>query len=79
MQFANIIGQQSLKQLLIQSVANKRVPHAIMLLGQEGSGHLSLAVAFAQYLNCETRSVTDSCGECSSCNKAEKLIHPDLH
>lgn len=91
MQFSSIIGQESLKQQLIQSVANKRVPHAIMLLGQEGSGHLSLAVAFAQYLNCENRIVGentnngvdrmdgDSCGECSSCVKSEKLIHPDIH
>ncbi len=79
MQFSNIIGQQSLKQQLVQSVTNKRVPHAIMLLGQEGSGHLSLAVSFAQYLNCENRSVTDSCGECPSCLKSQKLIHPDIH
>ena len=79
MQFKNIIGQESLKQQLVQSVANKRVPHAIMLLGQEGSGHLSLAVAFAQYLNCESRIADDSCGECSSCVKSQKLIHPDIH
>lgn len=50
-----------------------------MLLGQEGSGHLSLAVAFAQYLNCENRIGDDSCGECTSCIKAQKLIHPDIH
>ena len=79
MQFKNIIGQESLKQQLIQSVANKRVPHAIMLLGQEGSGNLSLAVAFAQYLNCENRINNESCGECSSCLKSQKLIHPDIH
>ncbi len=79
MQFSSIIGQESLKQQLVQSVANKRVPHALMLLGQEGSGHLSLAVAFAQYLNCESRVEDDSCGECSSCIKSQKLIHPDIH
>lgn len=79
MQFSSIIGQESLKQQLVQSVANKRVPHAIMLLGQEGSGHLSLACAFAQYLNCENRIEGDSCGECSSCVKSQKLIHPDIH
>jgi len=78
-QFKNIIGQESLKQQLIQSVANKRVPHAIMLLGQDGSGNLSLAVAFAQYLNCENRINNESCGECSSCLKSQKLIHPDIH
>lgn len=50
-----------------------------MLLGQEGSGNLSLAVAFAQYLNCENRINNESCGECSSCLKSQKLIHPDIH
>jgi len=79
MQFSSIIGHESLKQQLVQSVANMRVPHAIILLGQEGSGHLSLAVAFAQYLNCESRIEGDSCGECSSCVKSKKLIHPDIH
>lgn len=79
MQFSTIIGQESVKQQIVRSVADKRVPHAILLQGQEGSGHLSIAVAFAQYLNCENRLNNDSCGECSSCVKSRQLIHPDIH
>ena len=39
----------------------------------------ALAVAYAQYLSCEDRQPDDSCGDCSSCRKYQKLMHPDLH
>jgi DNA polymerase-3 subunit delta' len=56
--------------------------HALLLLSKEGSGALPLAIAFAQYLVCET--VTNSsahtpCGTCPACKKATQLIHPDIH
>lgn len=38
-----------------------------------------MALAFAQYIFCENKSENDSCGQCSSCQKVRKLIHPDLH
>jgi DNA polymerase-3 subunit delta' len=77
--FADIIGQQGLKQHLIQTVKDGRVSHAQLFLGPEGSGKLPMAIAYAQYLNCKSPSDEDSCGICSSCQKYNKLIHPDLH
>lgn len=79
MQFKNIIGQNSLKTQLRKSADSGRIPHAQLFLGPEGSGKLALAIAFAQYVLCENKSADDSCGQCNSCVKAEKLIHPDLH
>jgi len=79
MKFADIIGQSEVKKNLIQTVKNNRVSHAQLFSGPEGSGKLALAIAYAQYINCENKSDTDSCGECPSCLKYEKLIHPDLH
>jgi len=79
MKFTNIIGHRSIKQRLLQTVADNRVSHAQLFLGPEGSGSLALAVAYAQYINCERKTAGDSCGECSSCRKYQKLIHPDLH
>ncbi|RZK46163.1 MAG: hypothetical protein EOO87_24005, partial [Pedobacter sp.] len=38
-----------------------------------------LAIAYAQFINCSNKLANDSCGECSSCRKYEKYIHPDLH
>lgn len=79
MQFKNIIGQESIKQQLIQTVAENRISHAQLFLSSEGSGALPLAIAYAQYINCVDKQVDDSCGECSSCRKYERYIHPDLH
>lgn len=79
MQFAEIIGQDAVKQKLIATVHENRVSHAQLFLGPGGSGKLALAVAYAQYINCNNPSESDSCGVCPSCQQIAKLAHPDLH
>jgi DNA polymerase-3 subunit delta' len=79
MQFKQIVGQDAIKQRLITSVKENRVSHAQLFLGPGGAGGLPLAVAYAQYVSCENQQDDDSCGECSSCRKYQKLMHPDLH
>jgi len=79
MQFKDIVGQDAIKQRLVTSVKENRVSHAQLFLGPEGSGSLALAVAYAQFLSCENKQPDDSCGECNSCRKYQKLMHPDLH
>ncbi len=53
MQFKDIIGQSQLKEELINLTYENRLAHALLFLGKEGSGALSLAIAFAQYILCE--------------------------
>lgn len=77
--FKNIVGQDAIKQRLIQMHQNSRVPHALMFTGPEGSGGLTTAIAFTQFLFCQNKQNNDSCGICPSCIKVSKLIHPDLH
>ncbi|MGV8092036.1 MAG: ATP-binding protein [Mangrovibacterium sp.] len=77
--FREVIGQEAVKNRLIQSAAEARVSHAQLLAGTEGSGNLALALAYAQYVSCTNRQNDESCGECPSCKKYRKLIHPDLH
>jgi DNA polymerase-3 subunit delta' len=79
MLFADIPGHANLKAHLIQNARSGKISHAQLFLGPEGSGNLALALAYAQYLNCAAQNETDSCGVCPSCNKFNKLIHPDLH
>ena len=67
MQFSAIIGQQAIKERFIRTVKEQRIPHAQLLRGPEGIGKLSLAIAYAQYICCENRQDTDSCGVCPSC------------
>lgn len=79
MQFKEIIGQEKIKSQLIQTVSEGRISHAQLFTGPGGTGKLPLAIAYAQYLNCEDRQDGDSCGTCNSCRKYQKLSHPDLH
>lgn len=90
MTFKDIIGQTRGKSLLRQLAQSERVPHALLLLGQTGSGNLALALAFAQMLQCERNNadgsalfaaepLEDACGVCSACRKAAQFAHPDIH
>ena len=79
MRFTDIIGQSVLKGRLFEAIRHGRLPHALMLTGPEGVGHLPLAFALAQYVNCENPSEEDSCGQCASCKMFGKAAHPDLH
>ena len=50
MLFKDVIGQEAVKQHLIEMVEHNRVSHALLFLGKEGSGALPLALAFSQYI-----------------------------
>ena len=58
MYFKEVLGQEKLKKLLMQSVREGSVPHAQLFLGPKGSANLALALAFAQYVACKTNNKT---------------------
>jgi DNA polymerase-3 subunit delta' len=79
MLFNEVLGQYEIKKRLADGVNDDRVSHALLFSGPAGVGKLAMAIAYAQFINCKNRVETDSCGECPSCKKYKKLIHPDLH
>jgi len=79
MLFKEIVGNSNTKKQLIEGVKNNRVSHAQLFSGKSGSAKLALALAYAQFLNCENIAENDSCGTCSCCLKYNNLSHPDLH
>lgn len=81
MSFKNVVGQEEIRQKLVELVQFNRLSHALLFLGNEGSGALPLALAFAQYTVCERTKggENDACGICPSCVKASQLVHPDIH
>lgn len=72
--FDQIIGQTNLVNYLKQTADNGRISHAQLFVGNEGSGVLPIAIAYAGYLICKNNKTPDSCAR-----KCEKLQHPDLH
>ena len=74
MLFNQIIGQEHIKNHLRTSAENGRIPHAQLFIGNEGSGTLPMAIAYAQFLLCNFSDNTEACNI-----KCDKLQHPDLH
>lgn len=79
MKFQEVVGHKSLQSRLTRAIDENRLAHAMLFLGNTGSGLLPFGLALAQYILCENRTEGDACGQCKSCIKASKLIHPDLH
>lgn len=79
MRFADITGQEELKERLVRTVETGRISHAQLFTGRAGAGALAVAVAYVQYLCCRHRHDGDSCGECPDCRQIAALAHPDLH
>lgn len=77
--FGELPGHEDVKATLRGLAATGHVPHALMLSGPPGSGKMTLARAFAQYLHCENPHDGEPCGVCRSCRLHGELSHPDLH
>lgn len=68
-----------IREVLRNMVDSGKLPHAIMLEERDGGGAMALTLSFLQYLYCRNRQGRQACGQCPSCNKISKLIHPDVH
>lgn len=79
MYFRDIVGQESIKKIFCDNIDSGRVAHAQLFEGKSGYGTLTLALAYARYLNCENKSGGEACGECKSCFAMDTLTHPNVH
>ncbi len=73
MDWNEVIGQEELRDRLLQMVDEGRLPHAIMLCGPQGVGKKALAVSFACHL------LRQGHGGPGRELMLQKLEHPDLH
>ncbi len=67
--FADLVGQDPIRNTLERAVAGNRVAHAYLFSGPRGSGKTTTARLLAKALNCEIRKDGESepCNICSSC------------
>ncbi len=74
MDFKQIIGQEERIAYLKKTVDTQRIPHAQLFVGNEGSGTLAIAIAYATYIICASHKQPEKCRK-----KCEILQHPDMH
>ncbi len=78
MRLSGILGQDRAKAKLEAELTAGRLAHAYLLVGPEGCGRGTLALALFQALNCERKDGEKPCGECGSCRRALAGRHEDL-
>ncbi|RLD04526.1 MAG: DNA polymerase III subunit delta' [Chloroflexota bacterium] len=75
----NMIGHQWAVNLLRGHIAQDALRHAYLFTGPKGVGRRTLALRFAQTLNCPTPLEGGSaCRTCNTCKRIERMQHPDL-
>lgn len=77
--FRDVLGHETLKKSLIDTVRMGNIAHAQLFSGKEGVGKFAMAMAYARYIHCTNRGEDDACGQCESCQQYNVLSHADLH
>ena len=74
--FNDLYGQDSIKEILKDSIINNKLAHAYCFNGPRGTGKTSTAKLFAKATNCENAKDGIACGECNSCKNFNE--NPDI-
>jgi len=75
--FDEIIGNESVKLHLKNSIKMQKTSHAYIFEGEKGMGKRFMADSFAKALQCEAGE-ENPCNKCSSCIAADSQNHPDI-
>ncbi|MCR5031594.1 MAG: DNA polymerase III subunit [Lachnospiraceae bacterium] len=75
--FDDIIGQEAIKEHLIQAIAQNKTSHAYILQGEKHAGKMFIAKRYAMALQCEAKEGRP-CLNCPSCKQILSDNHPDV-
>lgn len=69
--FAEVTGQDTIKETLRREIEQGKIGHAYLFAGPRGVGKTTTARIFAKALNCELPVAGEPCNACSSCLEAD--------
>jgi DNA polymerase-3 subunit gamma/tau len=76
--FAELVGQEHVRQALVNALDSGRVHHAFLFTGTRGVGKTTIARILARALNCERGVSSSPCGECAACREIDEGRFVDL-
>ncbi len=79
--FPKLLGNEDTKLRLSNAIINSAFPHALMIVGPEGSGKHTLATEIAAAMNCENAAAQNfdlPCGICNRCKRIYSENFPDI-
>ena len=72
--FSKFLGSETAKKILSGQMKNGRIANAYLFTGPDNTQKKEAAIEFIRALNC----INGGCGNCLSCKKIGKNLHPDL-
>jgi len=76
--FAELVGQEHVRQALGNALTQNRVHHAFLFTGTRGVGKTTIARILSKCLNCDTGVTATPCGVCASCKEIDEGRFVDL-
>ncbi len=76
--FSEMVGQNHVRQALINGLDHDRLHHAFLFTGTRGVGKTTIARIFAKSLNCLHGVSSEPCGECEACVAIDEGRFVDL-
>ncbi len=76
--FDELVGQEHVRQALVNALDSGRVHHAFLFTGTRGVGKTTIARILAKALNCERGIGSKPCGECGTCREVDEGRFVDL-
>ena len=76
--FNEMVGQEHVRQALVNGLDNDRLHHAFLFTGTRGVGKTTIARIFAKSLNCLKGVSSEPCGQCESCVAIDEGRFVDL-
>lgn len=72
-----LVGNENVKNAVLNAVSSKRIPHAIIIEGESGLGKSTLAKFISKAALCLSENVP--CNNCKQCHLVDVGSHPDLY
>jgi DNA polymerase-3 subunit gamma/tau len=76
--FSELVGQEHVRQALVNALDSGRIHHAFLFTGTRGVGKTTIARILAKSLNCERGVSSAPCGECGACREIDEGRFVDL-
>ena len=70
---------QKISDYFSKIVREERFPHALLMLGPEGSGQMRHVIECCKMLMCPEGESGTYCDSCKTCHKVNSFVHPDIH